>query len=109
MGANSVSDSDFFTEIIPRQSRPDGEFHIVSPRDRLYVASTRKDRILQPLPVPGVNLMLDGYVDGYEGSGISVNSEGIEVLSSSRRIESAGWAVIATMPTSVCCWACVRK
>ncbi|BAE50722.1 bifunctional diguanylate cyclase/phosphodiesterase [Paramagnetospirillum magneticum] len=101
VGANSVSDSDFFTEIIPRQSRLDGEFHIVSPRDRLYVASTRKDRILQPLPASGVNHMLDRYVEGYEGSGLSINSEGMEVLSSSRRIESTGWAVIATIPTSV--------
>ncbi|WP_160295494.1 bifunctional diguanylate cyclase/phosphodiesterase [Paramagnetospirillum magnetotacticum] len=101
VGSNSVSDSDFFTEIIPRQSRLEGEFHIISPKDRLYVASTRKERILQPLPAAGVNRMLDRYVEGYEGSGISINSQGIEVLSSSKRIESVGWAVIATMPTSV--------
>ncbi len=99
-GANSVSDSDFFTEIIPRQSRLDGEFHIVSPRDRLFVASTRKDRLLQPLPAAGVNRMLDRYAQGYEGSGVSLNAEGVETLSSSKRIESTGWAVIATMPTA---------
>ena len=100
VGSNSVSGSDFFTEIIPHQSRLGGEFHIVSPRDRLYVASTTPDRILQPVPAPGVNRMLDRYVEGYEGSGVSMNSEGVETLSSSMRIPSMGWAVIATMPTA---------
>ena len=107
-GANSVSDSDFFTEIIPRQSRLDGEFHIVSPRDRLFVASTRKERILQPLPAVGVNRMLDRYAEGYQGSGISFDAEGVETLSSSKRIESKGWAVISTMPTSTA-FASIRR
>ncbi|WP_096704301.1 EAL domain-containing protein [Magnetospirillum sp. 15-1] len=107
-GANSVSDSDFFTEIIPRQSRLDGEFHIVSPRDRLFVASTRKERILQSLPAVGVNRMLDRYAEGYQGSGISFDAEGVETLSSSKRIESTGWAVISTMPTSTA-FASIRR
>ena len=100
VGANTVSGSDFFSEIIPRQGRMGGAFHVISPRDRLYVASSRHDHVLQPLPVPGVNPMLDRYVDGYEGSGTSLNSEGIETLSSSMRIPSTGWLVMATIPAA---------
>ncbi len=37
---------------------------------------------------------------GYEGSGIAVSSRGVEELSSSRRIPSAGWFAVVALPTS---------
>jgi diguanylate cyclase (GGDEF)-like protein/PAS domain S-box-containing protein len=100
VGSNTVTGSDFFTEIIPHEGRMGGAFHVISPRDRIYVASSRAGRTLQPLPSPGVNAMLDRYLEGYEGSGIALNAEGIETLSSSRRIPRTGWLVMASVPTA---------
>lgn len=100
VGTNTVSDGDFLTEIIPRKNRLGGEFHIVSPRDRIYVASTDPNRILQALPAPGASPMLDRHLAGCEGSGVAVNSQGSENLSSSMRIPSTGWLVISTIPTA---------
>jgi len=100
-GVNRVSDSDFFTEIIPKQNGLGGEFHIIAPRDRMYVASTDSSRILQPVSERGVNLMLDRFVEGYQGSGVTADSTGVELLTSGMRMPSTGWQVIATMPTRI--------
>jgi diguanylate cyclase (GGDEF)-like protein/PAS domain S-box-containing protein len=72
---------------------------VISPRDNLFVAATDKSHILQPLPAPGVNKMLDRYLKGFEGSGIAVNAKGINELSSAKRIKSANWIVAGVMPT----------
>ena len=100
VGSNTVTGSDFFSEIIPRQGRMGGAFHVVSPRNRIYVASSKTERALQPLPLPGAYPMLDRYVEGYEGSGIGPNAEGVLTLSSSMRIPSTGWLVMATTPAA---------
>ena len=101
VGSMSISDNSFFNEIIPRRQRLDGWFHLVSPNDRIFIASTHKDRILQPIPEPGNNLLLDRFVQGYEGTGVTINSRGVETLSSSMHMASTGWLVVSSMPTKV--------
>ena len=98
-GYNSVSGSDFFTEIIPKRNNLGSEFHIISARDKIFVASTNPRRILQTTSERGKNIMFDRFIDGFEGSGIGVNSEGKEMLFSSMRIPSTGWLVVASTPT----------
>lgn len=68
-------------------------------RHRLIVAITDPKRIMQPFPAPGVNTMLDKFAAGYEGSGISINSQGREVLSSAKQIGKTGWFVQVVLPT----------
>jgi diguanylate cyclase (GGDEF)-like protein/PAS domain S-box-containing protein len=43
--------------------------------------------------------MVDRFVAGYEGSGIAVNSKGIETLTSAKRVPSAGWITQIVLPT----------
>ena len=73
---------------------------VISPRDNLFVAATDKSRVLNALPAPGVNKMHDRYMSGFEGSGIALNSLGVEELSSAKQIPSAGWFVVGVMPTT---------
>jgi diguanylate cyclase (GGDEF)-like protein/PAS domain S-box-containing protein len=88
--------SDFDINLHPNTSG----YLVISPRDNLFVAATEKNRLLQPLPAPGINQMHDRYMQGFEGSGIAVNSQGIEELSSAKQIPSAGWFVVGVMPTA---------
>jgi PAS domain S-box-containing protein len=101
VGGNQVSGSDLLSEIIPKKAGLNGDVHVISPRDGIYVTSTNHGLILQAEPLPGVIRMYDRYRQGYEGSGVSVNSKGIENLSSGKRVPSTGWLVIATLPTSI--------
>lgn len=84
-GILSLSDdsllSDFNISTHPNTSA----YLVVSPHDNLFVAATDKSRILQALPSPGINAMHDRYMRGYEGSGIAVNSRGVEELSSAKK------------------------
>jgi PAS domain S-box-containing protein len=101
VGGNQIAGSELFSEAIPKKPGVNGDVHVISPRDGIYVTSTNHDYILQAEPAPGVIKMYDRYRQGYEGSGVSVNSRGIENLSSGKRVPSTGWLVISTLPTSV--------
>lgn len=100
-GANRLTGSDWFGESMPAGKNMDGDFHVVSPKDRLFVMSTDPGRILQPDPAVGINRMYDRYRTGYEGSGITVSSRGVEEISSARQVASTGWIAVAALPTAI--------
>jgi len=70
-----------------------------APKQNLVITGTDKRRIMERL-TPGVNPLGDRFRDGFEGSGITVNSAGIEVLSSAKAIPAANWILIGTLPTA---------
>ncbi|MCL4757476.1 MAG: PAS domain S-box protein [Rhodocyclaceae bacterium] len=76
-----------------------GGFLIISPQDKLILAATDPTRAMKPAPPPGVNPMHDRYMRGFEGSGVAVNSRGIEELSAARGIPATGWFAVAVLPT----------
>ena len=71
---------------------------VISPRDRLFVASTDAAMSLQPTPAPGVNLLHDRAMTGFRGSGITVNAKGIEEISAIASVPISGWFVVARLP-----------
>ncbi|MCK9382451.1 MAG: PAS domain S-box protein [Sulfuritalea sp.] len=77
-----------------------GGYMVVAPQYNLVVTATDKNRVMQALPLPGVNPILDQRMQGFDGPGIAVNSLGVEILSSAARIPAAGWFVIALLPTA---------
>jgi diguanylate cyclase (GGDEF)-like protein len=77
-----------------------GGFLLVSPADKLFVAASDRSMILKPTPAVGVNPLHDRAMAGYRGTGITVNAYGIEELSAMVSVPSAGWFVVARMPTS---------
>ena len=100
-GSISISESSFFNEIVPPEQTLEGWFHLVSPQERIFINSTQQSRILQPIPEKGINRLLDRFVGGYEGSGITINSRGMETLSSARHMATTGWLVISSNPTKI--------
>lgn len=71
---------------------------VVSPRDRLFVASTEPAMSMQPTPAPGVNPLHDRAMTGFRGSGITVNAKGIEEISAIASVPLSGWFVVARLP-----------
>ncbi|MBS4098999.1 MAG: EAL domain-containing protein [Sulfuricella sp.] len=98
-GSMMISKNDVFHDIAMPKNDSVGGILVVAPRDRLFITATDKSRILQAIPQDGANRMLDRYLAGFEGSGITVNSRGVEELTSSKRVPSTGWLVIGDMPT----------
>jgi signal transduction histidine kinase/DNA-binding response OmpR family regulator/HPt (histidine-containing phosphotransfer) domain-containing protein len=77
-----------------------GGFHVIAPKDGVYVASTDPGRVLQPLPAKGKSLLFDRRLQGYLGSGVAVDPTGLEILSTGARTSVADWIVIAYLPTA---------
>lgn len=101
VGANQITESELLGEKIPEKRRATGDLHIASPKDGIIVTSTDPGRIMKPDPAIGVNKLYDRFRQGFEGSGVTVSSRGVEELSSAKRVASTGWLVIATLPTAV--------
>ncbi|SFB37087.1 diguanylate cyclase (GGDEF) domain-containing protein [Collimonas sp. OK607] len=77
-----------------------GGFLLISPADKLFVASSDPAMVLKPTPEPGVNLLHDRAMAGFRGTGITINAKGVEELSSMATVPSTGWFVVARIPTT---------
>jgi PAS domain S-box-containing protein len=74
---------------------------LVSPQYRLIITGSDPTRILTPTPETGVNPLFDRFMTGFEGSGVAVNSRGIRLLLSAKRIPTPGWFVRLGLPTEI--------
>jgi PAS domain S-box-containing protein len=101
VGANLIYGSDLFNEVQNSGPKQHDDIHIVSPKYKIIIASSDSRRSLQNIPVAGVNLMLDRYLQGYEGSGVTIDSKQMEVLSSGSHVASSGWVVYGSLPSAV--------
>jgi len=77
-----------------------GGFLLISPRDSQFVASTNADMLLKPTPPSGVNPLHDRAMQGYRGTGVTVNAKGEEEISAIASVPSTGWFVVARIPTT---------
>jgi diguanylate cyclase (GGDEF)-like protein len=90
-----------FLSFNPRERIGDGGgFLLISPRDRLFVASTEPGMVLRPTPADGVNHLHDRAMQGFRGTGVTVNAKGVEEISAIASVPSTGWFVVARIPTS---------
>jgi len=99
VGFTPLSDSTLFGSVEGTKMGDSGFIAIDDPKHRIIVTSSEPSRILFPMANPGVNKMVDKFVSGFEGTGIAVNSRGVETLTSGKRIPSTGWIVQMVLPT----------
>ncbi len=99
-GVTDLGQANFMDILTASRYGKTGGYFLVDLKHRLVIAASDKVRVMQALPAPGVNRVIDSFVQGYEGHGVMVNSAGVEVLASSKRIPIADWAVSASLPTA---------
>jgi signal transduction histidine kinase len=68
--------------------------------DRMMIMHPDSTRIMKKDVKPGMNLMFDKALNGFEGSGETINSKGIEFLVSFKSLKSTNWILAANFPTS---------
>ena len=73
---------------------------LISPAHQMVVSASNKNQIMAAVPVPSDSPGLDRFMAGYEGSLVSANLQGIEVLASAKSVPVAGWLVILALPTT---------
>ncbi|MBC7938976.1 MAG: diguanylate cyclase [Chitinophagaceae bacterium] len=100
VGLEEISPQGFLAQVLQEHTGQGGGLLLISPRDKVFVASTQPDTLLRPTLRPGVDLLHDRAMAGYRGSGISVNAEGVEEISAIASVPLTGWFVVARLPTS---------
>jgi diguanylate cyclase (GGDEF)-like protein len=98
-GVVLLNSPDFLGRMQETKLGATGGFLLISPDDKLFVASTDPSMILKPTPPPGVNPLHDRAMAGYRGTGVTRNAKGVEELSAMVTVPSTGWFVVARMPT----------
>ena len=76
-----------------------GYLYLFAP-DRTMVIHPDASRILKKDVTPGANLLFDKALQGFEGSGETINSKGIRFLASFKRVQSTGWILAANYPVT---------
>ncbi|MEW6665633.1 MAG: cache domain-containing protein [Thermodesulfobacteriota bacterium] len=67
-------------------------------KDRLMILHPEDERILKRDVPPGANRLLDAAIEGFEGTGETVNSRGVPMLASFRQIPGTDWILGAQQP-----------
>ena len=78
-----------------------GGFHVISPKEGVFVTSTDPGRVMQPMPAPGVNPLFDDRLKGDLRSDVVVDSRGMEIFSTAARTANpwVDWLIGAYLPT----------
>jgi PAS domain S-box-containing protein len=66
--------------------------------DRTIIIHPDTSRMLKKDVPPGVNKLFDQAITGFEGTGESVNSHGLNALTSYKRLKSVNWIIGANYP-----------
>ena len=99
VGIVDLLNAEFLDYLTESKYGTTGAYFLVAQEERLIMASTRKERTLQPLSAPGEIPAIDRFIDGYEGTQVYVNQFGVEVLNSVKRLTTVEWAASASIST----------
>lgn len=98
-GVIQVAKGNFLDSIASHSYGNSGNFMLVAPRHRLIVTSSDKRRVLEELPPPGVNPVIDRALGQDGGAYTLVNPHGVKVLLATTTVPLADWQVVVSLPT----------
>lgn len=92
MGANLLSEM--------RQIRIGKTGYIyLTTADRNMIMHPDRSRLMKSAAPPGVNKLFDRAVEGFDGSGETVNTQGIAMLASFKHLRTTNWILALNFPT----------
>jgi diguanylate cyclase (GGDEF)-like protein/PAS domain S-box-containing protein len=101
VGLTDLTLPNFLDSISKDQYGTNGNFFLIAPQHRLIVTASDKSRIMETLPDPATSPEPGRRVSSKSGTGIFVNSKGVEVLAGTKSVPIAGWYVRVTVPTDL--------
>lgn len=99
-GIIDLSLPNFMDRITENRYGRTGETFLVIPQTRTIVSTSDKKRVMEVLPAPGVSPWIDQFMAGWEGSTVTVNPHGLEVLVSVKQVPIAGWYASVILATN---------
>jgi len=99
-GLTNLKRPNFLRIITDNRYGKTGGYLLIDPKLRRVITATDPTRIMEQLPVTGVNPALDRFIAGFEGSEIFVSPTGVEILASDKGVPITGWIVSAILPVA---------
>lgn len=96
-GSISLTSDYFAQEIMGYKIGARGYLYLFN-TDRTMILHPDKKRIMTQDTPPGVNVLFDKAIKGFEGSGETVNSRGIPQIASFKRLRSVDWILASAYP-----------
>ncbi|HJU70555.1 MAG TPA: EAL domain-containing protein [Paucimonas sp.] len=95
-----ISSQDLFGRLERIKLGKTGAFLVISLKEHIIISASDKKRIMQPVPVKGVDPVISKRLEhGFEDAAIVVTPRGEKRLTVARTIKAAGWMVIAGITT----------
>ncbi|HEX9079416.1 MAG TPA: sensor domain-containing diguanylate cyclase, partial [Desulfuromonadaceae bacterium] len=96
-GSMNLLHDNFLGQLAGTRIASSGYLYLLT-SDRTLIMHPDRSRIMQSAAPPGANRLLDRALQGFEGSGETVNSHGVGVLASFKHLHAAGWIIAANYP-----------
>jgi diguanylate cyclase (GGDEF)-like protein len=101
VGVTALAEPGFLDALLnSRLGTSTGGVLLISPRDRLIIASSRSGSVFEPTPTPGLDALHDRAMAGFRGVGVTRNPGAVEEVSALVSVPSAGWFVDARLPSA---------
>ena len=97
-GGLTLNGDNVLGNIARRKVGNSGYFYIYS-QDRTILIHHDSTRTMQQDVPPGANRLFDLALEGFDGSGETVNSRGLHLIASFQHLQAAPWILAANLPT----------
>lgn len=98
-GSIALTGANFPGKLNTRKIGKTGYMYLLD-TNRMTIAHPDPDRIMKPAPPPGANLLLDRAINGFEGTEVTIDSRGIQTLTSFHSLKIKNWVLGADFPTT---------
>jgi diguanylate cyclase (GGDEF)-like protein len=97
VGRINLNKDNFVEDLISYKIGKKGYLFVINKQRRL-ILHPDKSRIMAADVPPGSNSFLEKALDGYEGSGETVNSRGVQQIISAKRLKTVDWLLATVYP-----------
>jgi diguanylate cyclase (GGDEF)-like protein/PAS domain S-box-containing protein len=98
VGVVNLGLTSFLDKVTQGKYGKTGDFLLIDRQHKVVVTASVKSLTMKPTLAPGVHVMHDRYMAGFEGFGVAVNSQGVPELTAAKGVPVADWLLVSTLP-----------
>jgi PAS domain S-box-containing protein len=99
VGVIKLGNDNFLDDITKNSYGKSGGYLIVDRPLRTVMSATDRNRLMEALPKPGINIPLDHFLSGFEGSQLMKNPSGQDILATDKLVPGTDWILGCVFPT----------
>ncbi|MFJ3054924.1 diguanylate cyclase domain-containing protein [Herbaspirillum sp. NPDC087042] len=97
-GSTELTAPGFLDHLQQARLGPSGSFLLISPGQRLIIASSDEVLVYTQLPPVGKDVLMDQAMHGLRGSGVGVAANGVTEIKAFASVPDTSWLVAVTLP-----------